>query len=87
MRGWTLSAFDPRQTPRRSAERGTAAPDHCMIIQQEEGIACGLLKPSIGLSERALQACLRLPDVDPDQQLITVIGKETLTAWVRQDGS
>jgi hypothetical protein len=60
MRGWTLSALDPRQTP-RSAERGTAALDHRMIIQQEEGIACGLLKPLIGLSERALQPCLRLP--------------------------
>jgi alkanesulfonate monooxygenase SsuD/methylene tetrahydromethanopterin reductase-like flavin-dependent oxidoreductase (luciferase family) len=30
-------------------------------IQQEEDIGCGLLKPLIGLSERALQACLRLP--------------------------
>ena len=37
MRGWTLSAFDPRQTPRRSAERGAAAPDHCITIQRGEG--------------------------------------------------
>ena len=44
------------------------------------------LSPLIGLSERALQACLCLPMSIRVRQLITVIGKGTLSAWVRQDG-
>ena len=44
------------------------------------------LSPLIGLSERALQACLRLLMSIRVRQLITVIGKGTLSAWVRQDG-
>jgi hypothetical protein len=47
---------------------------------------CGLVKPLIGLSERALQAAPRSADVDPGQQLIIVIGKGTLIAWVRRRG-
>jgi hypothetical protein len=47
---------------------------------------CGLLKPLIGLSERALQACFRLPMSIRFRQLITLMGKGTLSAWVRQDG-